>query len=137
VEPRYPFFDSRLIDYCLALPSEQKLHAGWTRVVMRRAMEGVLPQEVQWRPSKSNLSDNFHRALLRHSREALEGLIIKRPDVLSGYADVDMLRRLYKRYTDQGETRHVLFIWHALILGLWLTRAGIIADGPSHTEQVR
>src|SRR5206468_4524747 len=31
LEQRYPFFDRRLMEFCLALPFEQKLWHGWTR----------------------------------------------------------------------------------------------------------
>ncbi|MEJ2649820.1 MAG: lasso peptide isopeptide bond-forming cyclase, partial [Sedimentisphaerales bacterium] len=53
LEPRYPFYDRRLVEFCLSLPAEQKLSNGWTRSILRRSMEGVLPQEVQWRLRKS------------------------------------------------------------------------------------
>ena len=59
VETRFPFFDKRLIEFCLALPPEQKLHQGWSRIILRRAMTGILPREIQWRPGKSNLHPGF------------------------------------------------------------------------------
>src|SRR3989442_1386598 len=31
VDARYPFYDKRLAEFCLALPAEQKLFNGWTR----------------------------------------------------------------------------------------------------------
>lgn len=43
IESRYPFWDRRLMEFCLALPLEQKLKNGWTRVILRRAMKGILP----------------------------------------------------------------------------------------------
>ncbi|OLE18994.1 MAG: asparagine synthetase B, partial [Cyanobacteria bacterium 13_1_40CM_2_61_4] len=56
LEPRYPFCDRRLVELCLALPAEQKLHLGWTRVVLRRGLAHVLPAQVRSRRRKSNLS---------------------------------------------------------------------------------
>jgi len=47
LEPRYPFFSKRLVEFCLSLPPQQKLHQGWTRMVLRRAMTGILPPEIQ------------------------------------------------------------------------------------------
>jgi hypothetical protein len=35
---RYPFWDKRMIEFCLSLPPEQKIKKGWTRMIMRRAM---------------------------------------------------------------------------------------------------
>jgi asparagine synthase (glutamine-hydrolysing) len=75
VEPRYPFFDRRLMELCLALPAGQKLAAGWGRSILRRAMQGILPPEVQWRPGKANLSPAFKRAMQRCARPMLESLL--------------------------------------------------------------
>ena len=38
IEQRYPFWDKRLVEFCLAIPAEQKLNNGWSRMIMRRAM---------------------------------------------------------------------------------------------------
>src|SRR5579871_4727557 len=43
IEARYPFFDRRLIEFCLSVPVEQKLAQGWNRWLQRRAMTGILP----------------------------------------------------------------------------------------------
>ena len=46
LEARYPFFDRRLIEFCLGVPAHQKLRDGWTRWIMRRAMDGIVPHEI-------------------------------------------------------------------------------------------
>lgn len=43
IETRCPFLDRRLIEFSLAVPSEQKFAEGWTRLILRKAMEGILP----------------------------------------------------------------------------------------------
>ena len=43
IEPRFPFWDKRLVEFCLALPPQQKVHGGWTRIVLRRALADILP----------------------------------------------------------------------------------------------
>lgn len=71
LECRYPFWDRRLMEFCLAIPPDQKLSGGYTRVVMRRAMQGILPPEVEMRTGKANLSPNFNR----HVRRDIEHLM--------------------------------------------------------------
>ena len=61
IEPRSPFMDKRLVEFCLALPAEQKIRQGWTRLVLRNAMKGILPEKIQQRAGKSNLGPNFNR----------------------------------------------------------------------------
>ena len=122
IEPRFPFFDKRLAEFCLALPPEQKMHRGWTRVVMRRALAGILPVEVQWRGGKSNLSHNFHRSLRLFERERLEQVIWSESALLEEYVDISVLRQTYQRFA-AGEPlpdSDVLSIWKPVSLALWL-----------------
>ena len=126
LEARYPFYDRRLMEFCLALPPEQKLHQGWTRLVMRRAMTGILPSEVQWRVHKANLGANFKRKLLEYERGTLEQLINK-PQIIESYIDVATLRSAYHRYLSQPAQSHqdVTTIFAAVTLALWLKDSGI------------
>src|SRR5205823_12681731 len=89
VEPRYPFFDRRLIELCVAMPEEQKFAGGWSRYVFRRAMAGILPPEIQWRGTKGNLSANFFRRLSEADAHRLDGRVF---DSLEPYVDVAKLR---------------------------------------------
>ena len=70
IEPRYPFFDKRLVEFCLALPTNQKLYRGWTRIIMRRAMANILPEIVQWRVGKNDFA-RVSTGLLDYGRESL------------------------------------------------------------------
>jgi len=126
VEPRYPFFDRRLMELCLAMPADQKLQGGWTRVVMRRAMEGVLPEEVRWRSTKANLAPNFGRRLLEKDGNLLAEIVIEQPGVIEEYVDVPALRRAYDRFVAQpGSEADALTVYGAVVLALWLQRAKI------------
>lgn len=93
VEVRYPFFDRRLMEFCLSLPATQKLRDGWTRWVLRRAMEGILPLEVQWRKQKADLSPNFR---IRFSAQAQFEVqrCLQNPNGLDAWFDFGGLRRL-------------------------------------------
>jgi asparagine synthase (glutamine-hydrolysing) len=119
VEPRYPFFDKRLVEYCLSLPARQKLNEGWTRSVMRRAMTGILPAEVQWRGGKTNLSPVLPRGMLKFDRRLLDELILNDPTPIESYVDVPHLRQVYRRYTESGRDPS-LSVWRAATLGLML-----------------
>ncbi len=97
VEFRYPFFDRRLVEFCLALPPGQRLNRGWTRSILRRAMTGILPPEVQWRKGKGNLSANV-RLLMKRERSTLDEVFLgESDDVLGDYVDLASLRALYGR----------------------------------------
>jgi asparagine synthase (glutamine-hydrolysing) len=52
VEARVPFLDHRLVEYAFALPSQFKMRGGYTKRVLRDAMEGTLPEEIRMRARK-------------------------------------------------------------------------------------
>lgn len=122
IEARYPFFDRRLMEFCLALPAEQKLAYGWNRWVQRRSMAGILPQEIQWRPRKGNLGPNFYRRLLDFERERLEAVALHGTPELEPFVDASAMRAAYEEYANsrsrgQGEC---LQLFAAVNLALWL-----------------
>lgn len=118
VEPRYPFFDRKLIEFCVSVPSEQKFAGGWSRLLQRRAMEGVLPSEIQWRGSKSNLSHNFAPRLRAGDGPRLASANF---DVLAPYVDVGNARALRDRVLAGSEAEHQTLV-RLTILAQWLTR---------------
>ena len=69
LEYRYPLLDRRLLEFTLGLPPEQFLRGQWSRWLMRRAMQGVLPPQVCWNTDQTDpvrygaLVDAFAEAL--------------------------------------------------------------------------
>lgn len=125
IEPRYPFFDKRLAEYCLALPPEQKLHRGWTRIVMRRAMAGILPHEVQWRGGKADLGASFFRNVCARDADRLGRLVHDSSAAVWDYAERATLRQMYERSVVSGHKGDVLGLWQVATLESWLrTRNG-------------
>jgi asparagine synthase (glutamine-hydrolysing) len=121
VETRYPFFDRRVIEFCLGLPEEQKFAGGWPRLLLRRAMDGILPPEIQWRTTKANLSPNFHRrfgAVDIARRDHFEGA------GLSRYLQPDRVREMAARYRARGDGHDMkveaLTLFRASIFAEWL-----------------
>jgi len=124
IENRYPFADRRLVEFCLALPPEQKLSQGWTRVVMRRALANVLPDVIRWRKTKGNLTPGLVWSLLMYDRKLVEDTILKNPESLEEYADVDRLRQAYVRCAYRPDAEDALAIIRTVALAQWLRRAG-------------
>ena len=66
IEPRDPFLDIRLVAFCLSLPSAQLQDGGWPKLVLRRAMEGIVSPKILWRRGKEHLGWAFTQSLIRH-----------------------------------------------------------------------
>jgi asparagine synthase (glutamine-hydrolysing) len=129
LEARYPFFDRRLIEFCIGLPCTQKLHQGWTRAIHRSAVAGILPEEVRCRIRKGNLSANFKLRLLEDERDTLERIILKEMNTLENYIDTSALHTKYFRYASQPmeQEQDALAIFFAVTLAIWLNGSGFCA----------
>ncbi len=52
IEARVPFLDHRLAEFVMGVPAEQKVRGAETKVFMRRALRGILPDQVVNRKDK-------------------------------------------------------------------------------------
>ncbi|NIN66452.1 MAG: asparagine synthetase B, partial [Anaerolineae bacterium] len=52
IEARMPFTDYRLVDFLFPLPAVYKIRNGWTKWLLRLAVEDLLPPEIVWRRDK-------------------------------------------------------------------------------------
>jgi asparagine synthase (glutamine-hydrolysing) len=89
IEARYPMWDKRLVELCLGLPSHHKLRDGWTRSILRRSLDGVLPPLVQWRAGKNDFTHEAWRGLRVHNADWLKKMIDKQLSFVSSYTDAD------------------------------------------------
>jgi asparagine synthase (glutamine-hydrolysing) len=52
VEVRLPFLDHTLVEFLFSLPATMKIHEGWTKWLLRKAMDKKLPDSIVWRKDK-------------------------------------------------------------------------------------
>ena len=118
---RYPFFDYRLLAFCLSLPLSQKTQFGWSRLILRRALKNILPEVIRWRVKKGRLSKNLYQSLWRYEKKYLENLINSPAPSLSNYVNISNLQRIYLKqkqgFYNPIETETM---WRVLALDLWL-----------------
>ena len=63
MEARCPFLDHRVVEVAARLPTTYLIRDGWHKWILRKAMEGVLPEEVIWRRAKGGARDRNGRFL--------------------------------------------------------------------------
>lgn len=51
-EVRLPYLDHKLVEFCYSLPSCFKIHNGWSKYLLRKSFEGILPRKITWRKDK-------------------------------------------------------------------------------------
>ncbi|RMF56054.1 MAG: hypothetical protein D6746_13025, partial [Bacteroidetes bacterium] len=127
IEIRMPFFDVRLVAYCLALPADLKRRDGLGRWVMRRAMEGVLPVEVQWRRDKANLAPGYIRALQDEDAPRLQQFArtIEAEGFPGNYLQEELVAALARQLvaghlSEPRREAERIVLWRALALAHWM-----------------
>ena len=75
IEERHPFFDKRLMEFCLKLHPKFKLKDGYSRYVLRESLKNNLPISVRKRMTKSNLSPYFFDSAKKNLESLIENLL--------------------------------------------------------------
>jgi asparagine synthase (glutamine-hydrolysing) len=97
IEPRFPYLDRRVIDYCLAVPPEQKIENGVTRMLTRRALAGVLTPAVAARAGKATPAVSLMRTLVEVDGPALDELLLgPAAQCAAPYLDLPAVQRTYR-----------------------------------------
>ncbi len=52
IESRVPFLDHRLVEFIIGLSDDMKIQNGWTKIILRKSLQDLLPDEITWRRGK-------------------------------------------------------------------------------------
>ncbi|MBT9314730.1 lasso peptide isopeptide bond-forming cyclase [Leptothoe spongobia] len=130
LEARHPFLDRRLVEFCLAVPSDQKFRRGFGRIIMRQGLNNILPKAVQWRGDKANMTANFVNGLLNINHPLFEQVLNQYHHSVLGYVNLDNWKNAWKRvkqYPESNKTANSMtndcfIVWRATVLALWFKR---------------
>lgn len=125
IELRFPFCDRRLVEFCLALPAAQKLRQGWSRFVMRKAMQGILPEAVQWRGGKISLAQVNPHGMRAFAQGFVQEVLDRPADSVQNYVNIQAIREFYQQFLQHGEEAGLDWIWATVVFSRWAHQAGI------------
>lgn len=129
VELRMPFYDTRVADFAWSRPPHDLTRGGEQKVLLRYAMEGILPDRViAPRPRRTGTSDGYFRRAVqrefpRYAREALRGNRLA--DL--GLVDATRLSQAVDRWSD-GDLTDELFLFVAVCVEFWLRAQDTVAS---------
>jgi asparagine synthase (glutamine-hydrolysing) len=125
VELRFPFWDKRLVEFCLALPSAHKVYRGWDRITLRRAMQNRLPAQVQWRKDKTDFAPNLVHLLRSQDRARLDHLLLGSQSGVDDYLNRAAVEAAYRQFLDQDQPASSVLqiVLQAASFILWLQGA--------------
>lgn len=93
LEVRVPFADHRLVEYVWNVPWEMKMHGNREKGLLRKALEGLLPEEVLYR-KKSPYPKTHHPAYTEAVKSWLLGHLKKKDSVLHELLNREELNRI-------------------------------------------
>lgn len=128
LEIRYPFLDSRIIQFVLSLPREMRA-SGTRKAILKEAMKGLVPQTLLERKTKANHTSETDRAIDAFAQKApfrVSGL-------LGRYVSIENAEKLLKRY-QSGEKNLRFEIWFMITLDTLLKT---FTQGAQHEAKQR
>jgi asparagine synthase (glutamine-hydrolysing) len=102
-EYRYPYLDRDLVDFLLRVPREQLVQPGRRRAMMRRALAGIVPEEILERKRKGFIARQ-PLAVLQNSSTAIRALFADSLAAANGWVDSKQLQRSAERITSGQDT---------------------------------
>jgi asparagine synthase (glutamine-hydrolysing) len=99
VELRLPFWDRQLVEFCLSLPPQQKLHKGRDRVIFRRAMHDVVPEKIRWRVGKTDFTPSLFHGLLSFDQSRIAYSVRNPTESVMRYISPEKFKALFAELT--------------------------------------
>ena len=122
VDPRHPFADRRVLELCVNLPDAERMSDGWSKFVLRRAMQSRLPAGVCWRADKQHLGLRLIGNLVRGEVDTVQPRLTAYRSVLSSFMNMNKLDVAARNWQQADRTGSQVAILDALTLGDWLMR---------------
>ncbi|MFH1550212.1 MAG: asparagine synthase C-terminal domain-containing protein [Planctomycetota bacterium] len=121
IEARTPFLDYRVVEFCLALPYDIKIHNGETKYVLRQAMCGVLPDEIVNRYDKMGYPTPMANWFRNEVYDDLRDVVLSRRCIERGIFSRDGLERLISSHKN-GRKDANWELYRILATELWFER---------------
>ncbi len=119
VEARVPFLDYRLVEFLFKLPPEQKIRHGTTKVILREAMKGKMPEAIRTRTDKMGFVTP-ERVWLTHELSGwVESILSSSSFRTRSYFNVAEIKTAYSAFIG-GRLDLTGLAWRWINLELWL-----------------
>ncbi|MDY6989119.1 MAG: asparagine synthase (glutamine-hydrolyzing) [Thermodesulfobacteriota bacterium] len=110
IEHRFPLLDYRMVELCMQMPITYLFKGGWTKYLLRKAMEPYLPRKIVWRRKKMGFTFPYHR-YFSANRSTFKPL-------LEHLRAVNFPTEEFGTY-DQLLERDPALLWRVLSIAIW------------------
>ena len=107
VENRSPFLDRGLFEFCFSLPSAYLIKNAFQKNLLRKAMEGILIDDIRLNRKKMGFNASMTSILDRSSKEVRAELLQNNP--LEEYLDINIILELLDQDSLSNQESQLLF----------------------------
>ena len=118
LEARCPFLDQHLFENVAALPTSMKISGAGSKLLLRRALRGLVPDELLDRP-KQGFEVPIKQWLLGELRPLVNDLLLSSGARIHTYLRADTVRTAWTRLNRQRDNQLARQLWLLLNLALW------------------
>jgi len=118
LETRFPFLDHHLVEKTLSLDSDSYIRNGYTKVIMRNALKGILPEKIRLRKDKIGFStpeEEWFRD--KDLLDLLSEVVYSESFKNRGYFNAKKCRSQFENY--KGTKKGNADFWKWMHLELW------------------
>jgi asparagine synthase (glutamine-hydrolysing) len=119
-EKRYPYLDRDLLEFLYAVPREQMVRPGQRRSLMRRALVGIVPEEILNRKRKAYVARRPSLEITTDWKDFRR----KRPQLTSGLLGMVNAEELAcaLEQVRHGQDAHIVPLFRTLLIEIWLSQ---------------
>lgn len=120
IEVRHPFFDTRLAEFSFAIPDDLWLRQGYSKWLLRKTMNGLLPDSVCWNRQKI-VFDDFFAGLLRTQAAEIRLILADRRLEEMGLLHTELLVAAFDRVM-AGQQGFTVDLLYGLMVQVWVAQ---------------
>ena len=115
LEFRHPFFDLELVEFSLSLPPEMKYKKRTIKWILRKAMDGILPDKIKERKDKAEFSE-----LITQQIDAIDlSALLDDPYIVKlGLIEQSIIDKHRKEYENKT-AKYIVFLWTIINVEYW------------------
>lgn len=114
IETRLPFLDYRMVEASISMKPEYKIRReGWTKYILRKALNGILPDSLIWRKNKLGFNAPEKTWLNHHEAKMKEE--ISQSKLLKEIVDIDKLLNIFSTLSFKNKWKYYnIAVWERI-----------------------
>jgi asparagine synthase (glutamine-hydrolysing) len=121
IECRMPFMDYRVVEYIFALPAQSKVGSGYTKRVLREALNGILPDETRLNKLKTGFNAPTTEWFKTDLNEWFVSQISSKSFIENPYFDGDKMSKEFLKMIESDKADNYKWkYWAYIHVNYWL-----------------